>query len=61
MSSFTYIHLLTLIFSAGNGKKKKVNYDAEIQINKATMVQYLDKCLPVIWSLFLEEVFICLK
>ena len=44
MSSCTYIYLLTLIFGTGKGKKK-INSDADIRINKATMVQYLDQCL----------------
>ena len=32
------------------------NYDADLQINEADMVQPLDPCLPDIWLRFLGKV-----
>ena len=40
-------------------KKYTFNYDAELQINKATMVQFLDGCVPDICSGFLANIFMC--
>ena len=33
------------------------NYDADLQINEAAMVQPLDPCLPDIWLGLLAELF----
>ena len=49
-----------LIFSVGNVHLKKGNifsYDAELQINKVTMVQFLDMCVPDSRSGLSAEVF----
>ena len=58
MSSATYLSF------ACNGHIKKIyffNYGAELQINKATMVDSFDQCLSYILSGALAEVFICVK
>ena len=58
MSSATYLPF------ACNGhiqKKYFFNYGAELQINKATMVDSFDRCLSYILSGVLAEVFIRVK
>ena len=42
-------------------KKCIFNCDAELQINKTTMVQSFHRCHADIWSGILAEVFICVK
>ena len=37
------------------------NYDADLQINEAAMVQYLELCLPDISLRFLVEVYTLVK